>query len=164
MATKWNVVFQNNPKGNWNANTNTPTLADGIGTLGDYYDVTTGGTIDLGSGSITFEASDIVKYNGTIWYKLDSPHAPNATTKLAITGDIAAGTTLSVTASGVNYTKSLNDGDLSASASAFELTEKISFNITGVIGVKGGDVTWVSQTSFSISYILHAGDIIIILS
>jgi hypothetical protein len=59
-------------KGEWNANTNTPTLADGAGTAGDYYDVTTAGTVDLGSGSIAYTVGDVVKYNGTTWYKIDS--------------------------------------------------------------------------------------------
>ena len=60
------------PKGEWNANTNSPTLADGTGTAGDYYDVTTAGSSDLGSGSITFTVGDIVKYDGSVWYKVDS--------------------------------------------------------------------------------------------
>jgi hypothetical protein len=60
------------PKGAWNASTNTPTLADGSGTAGDYYDVTVAGSADLGSGSITFTVGDVVKYNGTTWFKIDS--------------------------------------------------------------------------------------------
>ena len=60
------------PKGEWNATSNTPTLADGTGTAGDYYDVTTAGSVDLGSGSISYTVGDVVKYNGTIWYKIDS--------------------------------------------------------------------------------------------
>lgn len=60
------------PKGAWNANTNTPTLADGSGTAGDYYDVTVAGSSDLGSGSITFTVGDVVKYDGTTWFKIDS--------------------------------------------------------------------------------------------
>jgi hypothetical protein len=50
----------------------TPTLADGSGTAGDYYDVTVAGSSDLGSGSITFTVGDVVKYNGTTWFKIDS--------------------------------------------------------------------------------------------
>ncbi len=60
------------PKGAWNASTNTPTLADGSGTAGDYYDVTVAGSSDLGSGSITFTVGDVVKYDGTTWFKIDS--------------------------------------------------------------------------------------------
>lgn len=60
------------PKGEWNASSNSPTLADGSGVAGDYYDVTTAGSQDLGSGSITFTVGDVVKYNGSTWYKIDS--------------------------------------------------------------------------------------------
>jgi hypothetical protein len=60
------------PKGEWNANTNSPALADGSGTAGDYYDVTTAGTQDLGSGSIAYTVGDVVKYNGSTWFKIDS--------------------------------------------------------------------------------------------
>lgn len=60
------------PKGGWNASTNSPTLIDGTGTAGDYYDVTTPGTQNLGSGSITYTVGDVVKYNGSVWYKIDS--------------------------------------------------------------------------------------------
>jgi len=60
------------PKGAWDASSNTPTLADGSGTAGDYYDVTVAGSSDLGSGSIAFTVGDVVKYNGTVWFKIDS--------------------------------------------------------------------------------------------
>ena len=62
-------------KGTWNATTNTPTLADGTGTAGWYYRVTTAGTVNLGSGNITFAVGDDVSYNGTVWEKI-----PAATT------------------------------------------------------------------------------------
>lgn len=50
-------------KGNWNASTNTPTLADGTGDLGDMYLVSVEGTVDLGSGNIIFLEGDRVIYN-----------------------------------------------------------------------------------------------------
>jgi len=59
-------------KGEWDANANSPSLADGTGTAGDYYDVTTAGTQDLGSGSIDYTVGDVVKYDGSVWYKIDS--------------------------------------------------------------------------------------------
>ena len=54
-------------EGSWNASTNTPTLVDGTGTQGMYYDVTVAGTQDLGSGNITFYVGDAVIYNGSTW-------------------------------------------------------------------------------------------------
>jgi len=50
-------------KGTWNASTNTPTIADGSGTAGDYYYVTTGGT-QFGR---TFTTGGQAVYNGSIW-------------------------------------------------------------------------------------------------
>lgn len=50
-------------KGDWDASTNTPALADGTGGLGDMYLVSVGGTVDLGSGDIEFLDGDRVIYN-----------------------------------------------------------------------------------------------------
>jgi hypothetical protein len=62
-------------KGTWNASTNSPTLADGTGDTGDVYRVSTAGTRNLGSGSITFDIGDYVIYNGTVWEKSDTTDA-----------------------------------------------------------------------------------------
>lgn len=56
-------------KGLWNASTNTPALADGVGTNGDTYTVSVAGTRNLGSGAIEFAVGDSVIYNGSIWQK-----------------------------------------------------------------------------------------------
>jgi hypothetical protein len=56
-------------KGTWDASTNTPTLADGVGIAGDTYIVSVAGTQNLGSGSLTFSVGDFAIYNGTIWQK-----------------------------------------------------------------------------------------------
>jgi hypothetical protein len=57
-------------KGTWNADTNTPTLADGTGVQGNYYRTTVAGTSDLGSGNIIFAVGDDVSHNGSIWEKI----------------------------------------------------------------------------------------------
>lgn len=49
-------------KGFWNANTNTPTLADGAGNPGDVWEVDTAGTTDFGAGDITFAIGDWAVY------------------------------------------------------------------------------------------------------
>lgn len=53
--------------GAWNASTNTPTLADGVGVSGSLYRVSVAGTQNLGSGNIVFFVGDFVIYNGSIW-------------------------------------------------------------------------------------------------
>ncbi len=57
-------------QGVWDAATNTPTLADGVGNAGDVYLVTVAGTQNLGSGSQTFAIGDWVVYSSSnIWQK-----------------------------------------------------------------------------------------------
>lgn len=59
-------------KGNWDASTNIPHLEDGVGTLGDLYKVSAGGTVTFGSGNtVTFYTGDRVAYNGTKWERWD---------------------------------------------------------------------------------------------
>ena len=62
-------------KGSWNAAANSPTLADGTGDAGDAYRVATGGTQNLGSGSITFTVGDLVIYDGAVWQRVDGDDA-----------------------------------------------------------------------------------------
>lgn len=56
-------------KGVWDASSNTPTLTDGTGVNGWVYRVHPGGTVNFGSGSITFTSGDYVIYNGSVWQK-----------------------------------------------------------------------------------------------
>jgi hypothetical protein len=63
-------------EGVWDANTNTPTLADGVGNTGEVYRVTVAGTQDLGSGNISFTVGDYVIYNSSgVWEKSDTTDA-----------------------------------------------------------------------------------------
>ena len=79
-------------KGYWNADTNTPTLADGTGTSGDFYFVDVAGTRDLGSGEQYFAVGDRVLYDGVIWKNISSGNiktinnrAPTATGNIDLT-------------------------------------------------------------------------------
>lgn len=56
-------------QGTWAASTNTPTLANGVGSAGDVYVASDAGTVDFGAGNITFAAGDWVIYSGAIWEK-----------------------------------------------------------------------------------------------
>ena len=55
--------------GLWDATTNIPILADGTGYAGLYYEVSVGGTQDLGSGPIVFVAGDWIIHDGSVWDK-----------------------------------------------------------------------------------------------
>jgi hypothetical protein len=65
-------------KGTWNAFSDTPTLTDGVGTLGDAYDVTTSGT----SGEYPeYVEQDWRIYDGSVWQRV----AKTATTEWTVT-------------------------------------------------------------------------------
>lgn len=73
--------------GAWNANTNSPSLADGTGDAGDIYRASVAGTSDLGSGSLTFGVGDWVMYNGSIWQR--SPATDAVTSVNSLTGAVS---------------------------------------------------------------------------
>ena len=57
-------------QGTWNASTNTPTLASGVGINGYYYIVATAGSTNL-DGITDWQIGDWLMFNGTIWQKID---------------------------------------------------------------------------------------------
>lgn len=57
-------------QGTWNASTNTPTLASGVGTNGYYYIVATAGSTNL-DGITDWQVGDWLMFNGTVWQKID---------------------------------------------------------------------------------------------
>ena len=108
-------------QGVWNATTNTPTLIDGTGNIGDVYRVTVAGSQDLGSGSISFDIGDYAIYNPSgVWEKSDTTDAvASVNSQLGIvvldTDDISEGTNK-------YYASSLFDTDL-ATKDTDDLTE-----------------------------------------
>jgi hypothetical protein len=58
-------------QGGWNASTNTPTLASGVGTQGNFYEVTTAGATTL-DGSGPWAVNDLVWFDGTKWGRIGS--------------------------------------------------------------------------------------------
>jgi hypothetical protein len=103
-------------------------------------------------------------WDGSAWCSLEAFESATRTTQLDITGEIAAGTNFSVTASGVSYTKTGDDGNLRGSAALFKAAEYIVVFLNGVYQIKGVQATWQSQTSFQLNIIVDSGDEIIILS
>lgn len=57
-------------QGAWDPVTNTPTLADGIGTTGHFYKSSGSGSIDFGSGVITVHPGDWLIYAAGVWQRL----------------------------------------------------------------------------------------------
>ena len=76
-------------KGQWNAETNTPTLAYGTGTKGDFYIVSVAGTQNLGSGNIQFFVNDRVIYDGSVWSRLSAGDVKTVNSVLPTNGNVA---------------------------------------------------------------------------
>jgi hypothetical protein len=62
-------------KGTWDPSTNTPALSDATGLSGDTYRVIADGTVNLGSGNVTFHANDDAIHNGSIWQRNPATYA-----------------------------------------------------------------------------------------
>lgn len=65
-----NAIGALNYKGTWNASTNSPALASGVGTKGDYYVVSVTGTTTL-DGISTWGVGDWAVFNGSVWQRVD---------------------------------------------------------------------------------------------
>jgi hypothetical protein len=63
-----------NYQGTWNANSNSPMLASGVGVKGYYYVVSTAGTTNL-DGITDWQIGDWAVFNGTAWQKVDNSDA-----------------------------------------------------------------------------------------
>jgi hypothetical protein len=70
-AVSWSTIEGGlSYKGTWNATTNTPTLASGVGTNGYYYVTATAGSTNL-DGITDWQIGDWLLFNGTVWQKID---------------------------------------------------------------------------------------------
>jgi hypothetical protein len=87
-------------KGTWNAATNTPTLANGTGNQGDVYLCNVAGTVNFGSGPITFAVGDQTIYSGTIWQKAGGATGTVTSVSVTETGDALTITGSPITTSG----------------------------------------------------------------
>lgn len=65
-----NALGALNYKGTWNANTNSPSLASGVGTKGDYYVVSVAGTTTL-DGISNWGVGDWAAFNGSTWQRVE---------------------------------------------------------------------------------------------
>lgn len=103
-----NAIGALNYKGTWNASTNDPALASGVGTKGDYYVVSVAGSTNL-DGETLWGVGDWAVFNGSIWQKVDGGDTGNFTNatvaNLTITNSLSAN--LATSANAVFATASL---------------------------------------------------------
>jgi len=112
-----NALGALNYKGTWNALTNTPTLADGTGSKGDYYVTSTAGTQTFGGLLLFFGIGDWIAYNGAVWQRVEGGSDGNF-----------ANITLNSTDAGASAAPLLDLYRDSASPAASDTLGEIEFN------------------------------------
>jgi hypothetical protein len=85
-----NAIGALNYKGTWNASTNTPALASGAGTNGDYYVVSVAGSTAL-DGLSNWGIGDWAVFNGSVWQRVEGGADLNGV-NLSYTGTLTGGT------------------------------------------------------------------------
>jgi hypothetical protein len=89
-----NAIGALNYKGTWDASTNTPTLASGVGTKGDYYVVSVAGSTTL-NGISNWGIGDWVAFNGSVWQRVEGGADLNGV-NATVTGQAVLGGTTAV--------------------------------------------------------------------
>jgi hypothetical protein len=101
-----NAIGALNYKGTWNASTNTPALASGVGTKGDYYVVSVAGTTTL-DGISNWGVGDWAAFNGSAWQRVEGGADLNGV-NVSFTGT-ASGPTYETSNTAAGLTISNND-------------------------------------------------------
>lgn len=112
-------------KGTWDASTNTPSLADGTGTNGDFYVVSVGGTVNFGSRTVTFYVNDRVIYDGTLqqWERLPAGEVRSVN---GFTGDVTLTASDVGAATSTDITNAINALDVTDSAQSGKYVSAVS--------------------------------------
>lgn len=133
-------------KGAWNASSNSPTLSQGTGTLGDEYIVSVQGTRNLGEGNVTYRVGDRVIYNGSIWQRIPSSSvrtvnskAPDANGNVTVNaGDMITPDVNAYDKSGIGRTWSKSQNTFGNST----ITCAFSSGSMTVVGTSAGTLYW----------------------
>ena len=136
------VIFQSV----WNASTNSPALATGVGTKGYYYIVSVAGSTNL-NGITDWKVGDWAIFNGTGWDKVDNTDAVSS-----VNGYTGA---VSLTTSDVAEGTNLYHTDARSRASISSTATGITYNsTTGVLSLTSGYgiPTTASQANWDTAY------------
>jgi len=98
-----NAIGALNYKGTWNASTNTPALASGVGTKGDYYVVSVAGSTTL-DGISNWGVGDWAAYNGSAWQRVEGGADLNGV-NLSVSGTSTLSALTASTALALNASK-----------------------------------------------------------
>jgi len=124
-------------KGTWNANTNTPELADGVGDAGWYYVCVVAGTTDFGAGGIAFVIGDKAICNGAIWQ--NEPTGTGTVKSVAVAtangfaGTVATSTTTPVITLTTSITGLLEGNGTAISAASVGIADDDIVEIDGTV-------------------------------
>ncbi len=111
-----------NYQGVWNATTNSPALANGVGTKGYYYKVSVAGNTTI-DGNNNWSLGDLITFDGTVWDKIEggSPDVVSVAGKVGavtlVAGDVGLGNVTNVAQLAATQTLAVT-GDATASATA----------------------------------------------
>lgn len=138
-------------QGMWNASTNTPALASGVGVKGFYYTVQVAGTTAI-DGISSWRAKDKIVFNGTAWEKLDG--GDNEVLSVA-------GLYGSISAAALKAALTFSADDISdASANGRSLIKAADYaamrSMLGVLALAGGTMTGALTLSGDGTNPLHA--------
>jgi hypothetical protein len=145
-------------KGGWDANANSPSLANGSGTDGFEYSITVGGTRSLGTqtGSVNYQAGGFVIYGNGIWNY--TPPFNNITYVTATAGSHVKVNgnyntqetgviTLTTDATPNATTSTIVSRDASGNFSANVITASLTGNVTGNVSGSAGSATGNAATA-----------------
>ena len=145
-----NAIGALNYKGTWNASTNTPALASGVGTKGDYYVVSVAGSTAL-DGISNWGVGDLATYNGSVWQRVEGGADLNGV-NLSVTSvaTFAAGT---VSAPAITTTGDTNTGIFFPAADTIAFTENgvESLRLHPSGGISVGNTTDPGATNLSVN-------------
>lgn len=139
------VIGGMNYQGTWNATTNSPTLANGVGTKGYYYKVVTAGSTTI-DGNSNWTIGDLIVYNGTTWDKVEG----GTSDVVSVNGQVGV-----VTVAAVNQNMYIGTSQVPINAASGTFTTiagmssitsttfigALTGNATGFTGNLTGDVT-----------------------
>ena len=136
------MVYQ----GVWNASTNVPALASGVGTKGYFFKVSTAGTTLIDTLS-QWNVGDLIIFDGTTWDKIDGI----ATEVTSVAGRVGAVvlTSADVGLGNVNNTADSTKAVLSAATATLAATVTTNANLTGMVTSVGNTTTVVTNANLT---------------
>ena len=152
-------------KGTWNAATNTPTLASGVGSKGDYYYVSVAGSTNL-DGITDWQVGDFAVFNGTTWQKIDNTDAVqsvNGQTGVVVLGPNDVGATANTTyvlATGLLSGGGRLNANATISLTSVPVANVPNANVTGLgtMATQNSNAVTITGGSINAQVVNHTGN------